>query len=68
MFGVLQKVMKEDPELIQPNQFEKAANPGIHYISTGPEIWSQSQGKVDYFVSGAGTGGTITGRPPLMYS
>ena len=61
MLGVYERLQREDPELVTTLQFDSAANPCIHYMTTGPEIWSQTQGKVDIFVATAGTGGTITG-------
>lgn len=56
-----QALAEEIPGAFLPGQFENPANPQAHYETTGPEIWEQMEGKVDCFVAGVGTGGTLTG-------
>lgn len=56
-----QELLAAIPGSIQPGQFVNPANPAAHYAATGPEIWQDTEGRVDIFVAGVGTGGTITG-------
>lgn len=54
-------IAAENPGYFLPQQFKNPANPEIHYKTTGPEIWNDTEGTVDVFIAGVGTGGTITG-------
>src|ERR671938_605877 len=60
-YRVADRLTEEIPGAFQPNQYANPANPETHYLTTGPEIWRQTGGKITHLVVGGGTGGTITG-------
>ncbi len=64
--GVADRLSREIPGAFRPNQFANPHNPLSHYQTTGPEIWEDSGGKVDVFVAGMGTGGTISGTSRFL--
>jgi cysteine synthase A len=64
MGGAIRKaeeLVSQTPRAFMPQQFKNPANPAVHQLTTAEEIWADAEGKVDYFLAGVGTGGTITG-------
>ncbi len=59
--SVADKLTRDIPNAYHPNQYQNPANPEVHYRTTGPEIWEDSEGRITHFIAGMGTGGTITG-------
>jgi cystathionine beta-synthase len=60
-YSVADRLTRETPGAFQPNQYANPRNPGAHYLSTGPELWRQTDGRITHLVAGMGTGGTISG-------
>lgn len=60
------EIVANTPGAVEAGQFDNPANPAVHYRTTGPEIWNDCAGKVDYFISGVGTGGTLSGTGQFL--
>tara|TARA_A100000164_G_scaffold50469_2_gene39123 strand:- start:3677 stop:5044 length:1368 start_codon:yes stop_codon:yes gene_type:complete len=60
-YSTAERLSNETPNSFRPNQYANQTNPHAHYLTTGPEIWEQTDGKVTHFIAGAGTGGTLCG-------
>src|SRR5207237_2747425 len=60
-YSVADRLSREIPGAFQPNQYFNPRNPEAHYRTTGPEVWEQTEGEIDVFVAGMGTGGTMSG-------
>ena len=67
-YSVAKRLVEETPGAILANQYHNPVNPEAHIISTGPELWEQTRGKITHFVAGMGTGGTISGTGKYLKS
>jgi len=65
-YSVAKKLNIEIPNSFYPNQYDNLSNKKAHYLTTGPEIWEQTNGKITHFVAGVGTGGTISGTAKFL--
>ena len=63
-----EELAKEIPDSFIPGQFDNKANAKAHFLTTGPEIWKDTEGEVDFFIAGVGTGGTLTGTGEYLKS
>ena len=63
---VAEDIVASTPGAVMPGQFDNPANPAIHYATTGPEIWADTDGQVDAFIAGVGTGGTLSGAGKFL--
>lgn len=65
-YNVAARIVQETPNAILANQYHNPANPQAHYLTTGPELWQQTAGKINVLVAGMGTGGTISGAARFL--
>jgi cystathionine beta-synthase len=65
-YSVAKKLNSKIPKSFYPNQYDNLSNKKAHYLTTGPEIWEQTKGKITHFVAGVGTGGTISGTAKFL--
>ena len=65
-YSVAKKLNSEIPNSFYPNQYDNLSNKKAHYLTTGPEIWEQTKGRITHFVAGVGTGGTISGTAKFL--
>lgn len=65
-YSVAKKINEETPNSIYPNQYDNPANSEAHYLTTGPEIWEQTEGKITHYAAGVGTGGSMCGTAKYL--
>ncbi|MFA5861136.1 MAG: pyridoxal-phosphate dependent enzyme [Candidatus Thermoplasmatota archaeon] len=65
-YSIAKKITAETPNAVYPNQYDNQANPDVHYKTTGPEIWRDTEGKVTHYFVATGTGGTISGTAKFL--